>query len=176
MTYLVRPAVVSDADAIGILHVQAWLETYAGIMPADLLASFSRVRRAEAWRGMLSRGSPGLFVAEEARSVVGFGLCGPQRIATLPNYRGEVYAINTLRRSQGRGLGRALMAAMAQSFRNSDVSSITLMVLANNISARQFYERLGGRMIGEIATNFGGAWLLEHVYCWDNLSALAERP
>lgn len=175
MTCLVRMAVVSDADALGVLHVQAWLETYAGIMPADLLASFSRVRRAEAWRGMLNRGSSGLFAAEEAGSVVGFGLCGPQRTATLSNYRGEIYAINVLRRSQGRGLGRALMTAMVQSLRDRGISSLTLLVLAANIPARQFYQRLGGRMIGEVATNFGGAHLPEQVYCWDDLSMLAAR-
>jgi len=172
MTCLVRPAKVSDADAIGVLHVQAWLETYAGIMPPDLLASFSPVRRAEMWRGMLGRGGGGSFVGEEAQSVVGFGLCGPQRTKTLPNYRGEVYAINLLRRSQGRGLGRGLMAAMAQAFGDRGISSMTLTVLAANASAGQFYQRLGGRMIGEIVIDFGGARLPEHVYCWDDLSVL----
>lgn len=175
MTCFVRPAEVSDADAIGVLHVQAWLETYAGIMPRDLLASFSPVRRAEMWRVLPGRGSGGVFVAEEAQSVVGFGLCGPQRTKTLPNHPGEVYAINILRRSQGRGLGRSLMAAMARTLRDRGVSSMTLMVLANNISARQFYGRLGGRMIGEIATNFGGIQLPEQVYCWDDLSMFAGR-
>jgi ribosomal protein S18 acetylase RimI-like enzyme len=173
MTCLVRPAAVSDADAIGVLHVQAWLETYAGILPADLLASFSRVRRAEAWRGLLNRGNPGLFAAEEAGSVVGFGLCGSQRTVTLSNYCGEIYAINVLRCSQGRGLGRALMTAMAQSLRDRGISSLTLLVLAANISARQFYQRLGGRVIGEVTTNFGSVHLPEQVFCWDDLSVLA---
>lgn len=175
MTHLVRPAKVSDADAIGVLHVQVWRETYAGLMPADLLQSLSPVQRAEMWRGWLTRGTPGAHVCEEGQAVVGFGLCGAQRTRTLPNHRGEVYAINILRRAQGRGLGRALMRAMARSLEGRGLTPMTLLVLLENVSARQFYQRLGGRVIGEVVTNFGGARLREEVYAWDDLSFLAGR-
>jgi ribosomal protein S18 acetylase RimI-like enzyme len=175
MTPLVRPAQVSDADAIGVLHVQAWLETYTGLIPANLLQSLSPVQRAEMWRGWLTRGAGGAYVCEEGQAVVGFGLCGAQRTRTLPNHRGEVYAINILRRAQGRGLGRALMQAMARSLDERGLAPMTLMVLAQNVSARQFYYRLGGRVIGEIVSNFGGARLPELVYGWDDLSTLTKR-
>jgi ribosomal protein S18 acetylase RimI-like enzyme len=175
MTPLVRPVQVSDADAIGVLHVQAWRETYTGLMPADLLQSLSPVQRAEMWRGWLTRGAPGAYVCEEAQAVVGFGLCGAQRTRTLPNHRGEVYAINILRRAQGRGLGWALMRAMARSLEERRLAPMTLQVLATNIPARQFYQRLGGCVIGEIVSNFGGARLPELVYGWDDLSTLAKR-
>ena len=175
MTHLVRPARVSDADAIGVLHVQAWLETYTGLMPANLLQSLSAVQRAEMWRGWLTRGAPGAYVCEEGQAVVGFGLCGAQRTRTLPNHRGEVYAINILRRAQGRGLGRALMQAMAQSLDERGLAPMTLLVLFENIPARQFYRRLGGRLIGEVMTSFGGLRLREEVYCWDDLPLLPGR-
>src|SRR5262245_40032839 len=142
MTCLVRPARLSDADAIGVLHVQVWRETYAGLMPDALLESLSPVQRAEMWRGGIARGGRGLYVCEESQSVVGFGLCGPQRTKTLPNYSGEVYAINILRRSQGRGLGRELMRAMVQDLASRGLTPMTLLVLATNIPARQFYQRL----------------------------------
>jgi ribosomal protein S18 acetylase RimI-like enzyme len=175
MTPRVRPALVSDADAIGVLHVQAWRETYTGLMPAGLLQSLSPVQRAEMWRGWLTRGARGTYVCEEAQAVVGFGLCGAQRTKTLPNYPGEVYAINILRRAQGRGLGRVLMQTMARSLDERGLAPMTLLVLSENISARQFYRRLGGRVVGEVVTNFGGARLREEVYCWDDLSLLAGR-
>jgi ribosomal protein S18 acetylase RimI-like enzyme len=175
MIHLVRPAMVSDADAIGVLHVQAWLETYTGLIPADFLQSLSPVQRAEMWRGWLTRGAPGVYVCEDGQAVVGFGLCGAQRTRTLPNHRGEVYAINILRRAQGRGLGRALMQTMARSLEGRGLTPMTLLVLRENVSARQFYQRLGGRVIGEVVTNFGGARLREEVYSWDDLSPLAGR-
>ena len=130
MTCLVRTARLSDADDIGVLHVQAWRETYAGIMPAPYLASLSTVRRAEMWRGRLNRGASGVYVCEVSQAVVGFGLCGPQRPTTLPDYPGEIYAINILRRAQGRGLGRELMRAMARHLVGHGLSPILLLVLA----------------------------------------------
>jgi len=175
MTCLVRPAKVSDADAVGVLHVQTWRETYAGLMPAELLDSLSPVRRAEMWRGMLARGARGLFVGEESQAVVGFGICGPQRTKSLPNYPGEIYAINILRRAQGRTLGSRLMRAMARDLISRRLAPATPLVLGQNIRARQFYQRHGGRMIGEVPTNFGGIWLTEQVFAWDDLSALAGR-
>ncbi len=175
MTCSVRPARLSDADALGVLHVQAWQETYAGIMPADLLQALSPVQRAEMWRRWLTRAAAGVYVCEEAQTVVGFGLCGAQRSRTLPNHRGEVYAINILRRAQGRGFGRAMMQAMAQSLDERGRAPMTLLVLFENIPARQFYLRLGGRVIGEVMTNFGGVALREEVYCWDDLPLLAGR-
>jgi ribosomal protein S18 acetylase RimI-like enzyme len=175
MTHLVRPAKVSDADAIGVLHVQVWRETYAGLMSAEFLQSLSPVERAEMWHGWLTRGAPGAYVCEEEQAVVGFGLCGAQRTRTLPNHRGEIYAINVLRRAQGRGLGRALMQTMGRSLDERGLTPMTLLVLLENVSAQQFYQRLGGRVIGEVVTNFGGARLREQVYCWDDLSLVAGK-
>lgn len=174
MTCLVRPARLSDADAIGVLHVQAWRETYAGIVPAPYLTSLSAVRRAEMWRGRLNRGASGFYVCEVSQAVVGFGLCGPHRPTTLPDYPGEIYAINILRRAQGRGLGRELMRSMARHLVGHDLSPMLLLVLSQNISARQFYQRLGGRVVGEVVTTFGGALLPEQVYGWDDPSLLAQ--
>ena len=125
------------------------------------------------WRGWLAiGGASGVYVCETGQAVVGFGLCGAQRTRTLPNHRGEVYAINILRRAQGRGLGRALMRAMARSLDERGLAPMALLGLLENISARQFYRRLGGRVIGEVATNFGGTRLREEVYCWDDLQPL----
>ena len=107
--------------------------------------------------------------------MVGFGVCGPQRTRSLANYPGEIYAINILRRAQGRALGRGLMRAMALDLIARRLAPATLLVLSQNIRARQFYQRLGGLMIGEVPTNFGGSWLPEQVFAWNDLSVLAER-
>src|SRR5690606_23176560 len=46
MTLAVRRATVDDADALGVVHVQAWRETYAHLLSPGLLESVSVERRA----------------------------------------------------------------------------------------------------------------------------------
>ena len=54
----VRRARPGDAAAIGAVHVSAWRNTYAGVLPDDYLAGLSPLRhaagyeRAAPWREM----------------------------------------------------------------------------------------------------------------------------
>lgn len=174
---LVRRAKVGEADAIAVVHVNAWRETYSGLMPARYLDSLSVAARAETWRvglGQPRRAHPVFVGLDAAGNLLGFGLYGPPR-AVPPGYAGEFYAINVLRQGQGLGLGRALMAAMAGAMLDSGVRSAALWVLRDNLGARQFYERLGGRWIGEAVHEIGGARLREMAYGWDDIGPVAEH-
>jgi hypothetical protein len=42
----VRPAGLSDADAIGRIHVAAWQQTYRGLIPDAVIDGFTPARRA----------------------------------------------------------------------------------------------------------------------------------
>jgi hypothetical protein len=43
----IRVAGVADAGAIAAVHVEAWRETYVGIVPVQVLAGLSVDRRTE---------------------------------------------------------------------------------------------------------------------------------
>jgi hypothetical protein len=47
-----RPATPADAAAVAYVHVQAWRETYRGIMPDAVLEGPSVEERARAWRAV----------------------------------------------------------------------------------------------------------------------------
>ena len=49
----IRTAAVADASAIGSVHVEAWRETYAGIVPDHVLGGLSVDKRAAMWRRLL---------------------------------------------------------------------------------------------------------------------------
>ena len=173
----VRRAEVGDADAIAVVHVNAWRETYAGLMPARYLDSLSVAARTEAWRaglGQRGRVHPVFVGLDAAGNLLGFGLYGPPR-ATPPAYASEFYAVNVLRRGQGLGLGRALMAAMAGAMLDSGSRSAALWVVRDNLRARQFYERLGGRWVGAAVDEIGGAKLTEMAYGWEDIGPIAGR-
>lgn len=148
----VRPARLADSERIGEIHVAAWRETYAGLMPAARLAALDVAERAAMWRQQLASGTArGIAVAEQDGVVTGFASCARQRTAELAaaGYTGEVPAIYLLRASQGRGAGRMLMQAMARRLIAEGYRSMALWMLAPNTPARGFYERLGGAIVME---------------------------
>lgn len=168
MTVRLRPALVTDAGAIARVHVTAWWETYAGLIPSADLARLSVESRARFWRGWLDDppwSSTLLLVEDGVMGVLGFGVCGPER-AGVPAYRGEFQAIYLVRAGQGRGLGRSLMVALAAALLAQDMPSASVWVLRDNTPARRFYERLGGQPAGERTLELGEAALDEVSYGW----------
>ena len=167
----VRPARLADSGRIGEIHVAAWRETYADLMPSARLAALNVAERAAMWRHQLASGTArGIAVAERDGLIVGFASCARQRSAELAaaSYAGEVAAIYVLRAGQGRGAGRLLMQAMARRLIAEGYRSMALWVLTANAPARRFYERLGGVVVAERVEG-GDA---EVAYGWRDVASL----
>ena len=158
------------------MHVESWRETYPGLIPEAMLASLSVEARAAAWSRTLAEASQasGVFVAELADNIVGFGSCGPQRAGALKieGYDGEVSAIYVLRALQRRALGTRLLFAMASRLQASGFKAASLWVLRDNAPARRFYERCGGQMIAEREDVRPQGVLLEVAYGWSDLTQM----
>jgi ribosomal protein S18 acetylase RimI-like enzyme len=173
-----RPATAADAAVIGAVHVAAWRETYRGIVPDAMLAALSVEGRSAMWRAILddpaASGAVAVFVAEIGGTVIGFGSCGRQRDDRLAQagFDGEIGAIYLLRAGQYRGIGRALMAAMAQTLAHHRHRAAALWVLRDNAPARGFYERLSGVIVGERSDERPDATLVELAYGWHDLARL----
>ena len=173
-----RVAAADDASAIGALHVTSWHETYAGLLPQEMLDSLSVKSRAAMWDTVLnataSLNGTRVYVAETAGKVVGFGACGGQRDDGMRErgFTGEIGAIYILRSQQGAGVGRSLMGLMARDLMARPMPSASLWVLRENERARRFYEGLGGTIIAEKEVTEGDTILREIAYGWLNLSHL----
>ena len=176
-----REAKSSDAAAIGIVHVASWRETYAGLLPGEILDGLSAEARSAMWRAVLDDPAASfgaaVFVAESEGGIVGFGACFDQRDEALKarGFDGEFGAIYVLRSRQRAGVGRALMGLMAQGLLDRGRTAASLWVLRENESARSFYERLGGVPDGEKAAEEAGVMVTEVAYGWSDLSPLV-RP
>jgi len=176
-----RKATPRDAVAIGGLHVASWRETYAGLLPGELLDALSAEARAAMWSEVLSDpvtyAGTAVFVADSAGTIVGFGACGGQRDAVLARrgFHAEVGAFYILRSHQRQGLGRSLMNLMARHLLGHGWTAATLWVLRENGPARQFYEKLGGAIIGEREENQFGVSLSEVAYGWTDLSSVVRQ-
>lgn len=167
------PCTLDDVEELGVMHVQAWRETYTGLVPQHVLDGLDPAVRARMWRSNIS-GDTRVFIVREGGAIAGFGACGPQRDQDLP-FAGEIGALYVLRQAQRRGLGRALMDALAHALAADGRGNAALWVLHSNTSAQHFYEALGGRRVIE-RTRTRDDWALHEIaYAWDDVARLFQR-
>jgi ribosomal protein S18 acetylase RimI-like enzyme len=175
---LIRPAIISDAEAIGRVHVQAWQETYRGLMPDAYLDAMSAEERAKAWRERIptfaERRQSLAVTLDESGEIVGFAGCGPPRQKELAA-DGEIYMINIVHRGKRRRLGTRLMLTMAEQLDAFGFTSAGLWVLAANAGARAFYDRLGGAPDVTLDHEHGGAVLMDIAILWPTAGLLKQR-
>ena len=173
--FLLRAALEEDSSKLGALHVEAWRESYPGLVPAAVLASLSIESRTSMWRQILSEhGGPNetmVFLGDIDGRLAGFVSCGLQRSEQLQagGYTGEISAIYVLKVFHNRGFGRQLMATATANLRERGFTAAALWVLEDNHQARGFYERLGGRQVGRREDVRGEHVLVEVAYGWSNL-------
>ena len=169
-TLVVRAAVPADATAMAALHVRAWRAAYAGVMPADFLASLTVEEREAMWRRSvtepeLAPAERVILVAADGDQVLGFCAAGHARGDDELGL-GELYALNVDPATWGRGAGRALLAA-ATAWLDARFRSSILWVLEANPRARRLYERAGWTPDGAARTDdFGGTSVRDCRYRW----------
>lgn len=169
----VRRACLDDAAAIAHVHVESWRTTYAGIVPDTFLAALREDERAEQWLSWLAL-DVDVFVAEFDGEVAGFASGGPIR-EPVENCDAELYAIYVLATAQGKGIGTALLRAVAAAQAQRGYNSMSAWVLAAN-PATSFYQKAGACYARAKTLAIGGAELPEQAYVWTDLPGLAAEP
>lgn len=171
---MIRPATRADAPAIGEMHARAWAETYPGLVPAALFAEMTDpARRRAAWARNLAEPllAGGTLVAEEAGAIIGFISVCRARDAALGT-AGEVSGLYLLRRTQRRGIGRALLAAGATRLLAEGIADAAAWVLDANHQARAFYAATGA-VPGISQTGYHRETAVsETAYVWRDLATL----
>lgn len=149
----VRPARESDAAGIAAVHVQAWREAYAHLMPAEFLAALDQGRREAGWRTIIADEVTNVLVALDGEQVIGWASAGSRRDGSAPTDRElELEGIYVLASAYGSGAGQQLLDAAVGN------DAAFLWMAENNPRAEAFYrrnrfERDGGKK----TESFGGA-------------------
>jgi ribosomal protein S18 acetylase RimI-like enzyme len=141
---VIREATATDALDVARIHASSWRSAYRGLLSDRYLAHDVDTDRANVWRqrfAELTRDDFRVFIAEDDNRAVGFAcvfLEKPSRTALLDN-------LHVVPERQGRGIGRQLMAAVAEwvAQREPD-ATLYLFVFEKNVAARGFYRKLGG--------------------------------
>jgi GNAT superfamily N-acetyltransferase len=160
---MIRPAAAFDVPGIAWVHVQAWLETYTGLLPQSVLDGLSVEARERQWWRTLEVPTTGVFIVDtpdDVHDVVGFSSVGK---AEDERFDAELYTLYLLKSHHGRGIGRRLWDAALGFARGQGAKNLTLWVLETNPS-RGFYERMGGTLAGRRVATFGGVEIAEVSY------------
>lgn len=170
---MVRRAVTEDAARIAELHVEGWHE-FALFVPAELMAARTVASRTAEWAEFLAEDRPGTWttVAEPGGAVAGFA---SSRILREPEYGalGEIKNLFVGRNVRGIGVGKALLADAARWLQANGGEPIVLYSFTQN-PFRGVYEWLGGAVVGERPTDWGGIVVPETAYLWPTAAALLD--
>jgi len=164
--FITVPAGPGDAAALGRVHVAAWRETYAGLLPQAYLDAMHPALQARRFSLQLKRPSEVVLAAEGRDGLAGY-CAGEVRGAEA-----EVSTLYILRRAQGLGLGRRLLGDTARVLAGRDAKSLRLWVLDGNTRAERFYAGLGGERVGERPARGWGPGYHEILYRWPDIGRL----
>jgi ribosomal protein S18 acetylase RimI-like enzyme len=163
---------LDEAEAMAALHVQCWHEAYAEFLPAALMSGFSNGQRLPMWQAAIPHPDRFVLAAYDLAKPVGFVISGSTDEKHIENQDGHLWAIYIDGQFHRRGIGRELIAAAAGDWLAKGGKSLTLGVLAENASARLFYEKLGARLVKTSTYDWDGYKLADAVYVFENLPAL----
>jgi ribosomal protein S18 acetylase RimI-like enzyme len=163
----VELAKVADARAIAELHVDVWRRTYADLAPPEALERLGVSVRLLQWQTALADpvSAAGIFVIRSGDAFSGFAKAQLDPSSPMQG-RGEIKHLYVSSFEQLRGLGRLLFNAASSYLKSIDAPGIALGVVDGNKRAIAFYERLGGKHVGEY-TDPGPLWRSRNlIYAW----------
>ena len=169
----IRRAGPGDWAAVAAIHAASWRSAYRGIYANSYLDGEAPEERRAFWRAALAEMDPELdavFVAEEAGEAVGFACVRREAEAAGP----LLDNLHVLPERKGGGIGRRLIRAAAEWLVAKDPEAgLQLGVWKDNVAARGFYARLGGREVEEYALETpGGGTAAQLRVRWDRAAEL----
>jgi ribosomal protein S18 acetylase RimI-like enzyme len=151
MNIVIREATLKDAQSITQVNIQAWQESYQGIVDQEYLDNLPAIfakKLALRQQGLSTTERTIHLVAQLEASIVGFCDAGVAKNCLLA--KGEIYRIYLLREFQGLGVGKSLFYQAVDFLRLNHLTPITLLTLKDNVAAKKFYAKQGGvEMSGE---------------------------
>lgn len=168
----IRRAEDRDRAAIAALHTASWRDTYRSTLPDSLLDGTLAGIMAARWAGQAITSADAVLVAEAEGVLLGFCAAWDGEPVYIDNFHVAAAA-----RSQG--VGRQLLAAVAEHFLARGRQGAALHVVVANHRARALYLALGGREAGIEDHDLYGTLVPNERIEWDRLEelrALALRP
>jgi ribosomal protein S18 acetylase RimI-like enzyme len=169
---LIREALPADSPGIARVQVDSYRTAYAGLFRESYLAQFTHGEQTQDWEVWPATHPEDLLLVAMSPEdqVIGYLLARAQP-DIHPGYDAEILAMHVKLAHQRKGIGKALLRAAVEGLAERGCRSVMLWSLKGN-PARKWYERLGGKVLGEKRFQVDDWELVEFAYGWETLSTL----
>lgn len=153
---IIRGIKEEDIEHAVRIRIDGWKNAYRGIIDDDFLDSMNGEKQIERWKKDYKEG--GFIVATLSNEVIGFA-----RYECSNKFAGDTYgadcqmlAIYVKPDLKYSGIGTKLFNYVTCEFKRKNKSKMILWCLKANEPSKQFYTKIGGRVIKEILSDIGG--------------------
>ena len=142
---LIRKVRYEDIEQIVDINIQDWKKVYKGIIDDSSLENLDKKEKIEKWKKSYNKGN--LIVFEKDEKVLGY--CRyDDNIANKNNeIDSEIIALYVKYDNLGQGIGKKLVEYVKEDLKNKNRKKMIIWCLQENINARKFYEKIGGKLI-----------------------------
>lgn len=155
-TLSIRPGDLDDINIIGFLAQQIWPETYGAILSKEQLDYMLNLfYNPGALRRQMLEDKHQFLLVEQDEEPIGFAAWSPTEEPGIFKLH-KLYVLPGL---QGKGLGRSMLRFIYQAIRPLGAATLRLNVNRYN-KARQFYERMGFVVVGEVDVPIGQGYFM----------------
>ena len=167
-----RQATIDDIPRVAKVHVESWQRSFAGIVPQDYLVKLPVEEqvwnREETFRKRFTADLYTMLIVEDpAVGIIGFADFG-RPILSGVDFEAQIYSFYFLPEYQRMGFGRELFERCIGEIKNSGFSSLCLDSLEAS-PYREFYSKMGGRIVGGDSHKIGDLDFATVVYGWSDL-------
>lgn len=173
--FQIRNATVKDCLGIAETQVDSYRTTYAGLFPTAYLEHITYAEQEQDWIRLLSSDTKDILsiAISEENQVIGYVLARAQP-DIYPGFDSEIIALHVRQPFQRKGIGKALLDNAIKSLITFECGSVMLWTLRGN-RIRQWYEKLGGQLIGERSYDVDDWVINEVAYGWKEIGTLRYR-
>ncbi len=145
-----------------MLQIRGWKHSYQEIIDQSYLDNICSKKRLE-WRLQnMTKGDNWTFVIEHEGKIIGECDVGSSRMPELG--KGEIFALYVDKDHHRKGAGTMLWNAAVQKLASENLVPYIVLMLAENLPARAFYQHMGGVFCGQTQTAIDGKFYDEVIY------------
>ncbi|GAA0090533.1 GNAT family N-acetyltransferase [Paraclostridium bifermentans] len=142
----IRIATEKDCRDLSILKRRVWGTTYRGIYPNEKLDKYDINLNENKFRNMIKNKFQKVFIVLDDSTIIGYMSCG-KIMRAFEKYTHDIGLLYLLKEYQGKGLGSKLFELGKAELKNQGVTEFIVSCNKYNLSAQQFYAKMGGKII-----------------------------
>ena len=135
-----------DCRSLATLKRRVWETTYRGIYPDEKLDKYDIDLNENKFKNMIKQKSQKLFVVLNESEIIGYMSCG-KIMRPFDEHTHDIGLLYLAKEYQGKGIGLDLFQFAKNELKNQGVTEFIVSCNKYNISAQQFYKKMGGKII-----------------------------